>query len=227
MWKIGTSVLVLELVLTGLVLSVEVSFSFIMSATEAATLILFGSDVGLGGSETRILGERFLKKVGERGRNNVSVLVVSVSGVEVVVVVVVGLEVRMAWKRTGLLLGTTSRSRVPLCPPVLVGSRVLIGRVVSTGGLEPSVTLVWGAGVRLKIIINVIRDKHKTMLTETFIELDNCIMMDVSLSKLASGLGHWGIHERKQQISQKNENFKRSTLSLSALPQPPNPVQRF
>ena len=160
MWKIGTSVLVLELVLTGLVLSVEVSFSFIMSATEAATLILFGSDVGLGGSETRILGERFLKKVGERGRNNVSVLVVSVSGVEVavVVVVVVGLEVRMAWKRTGLLLGTTSRSRVPLCPPVLVGSRVLIGRVVSTGGLEPSVTLVWGAGVRLKII-NVIRDK--------------------------------------------------------------------
>ena len=162
MWKIGTSVLVLELVLTGLVLSVEVSFSFIMSATEAATLILFGSDVGLGGSETRILGERFLKKVGERGRNNVSVLVVSVSGVEVVVVVVVvvvGLEVRMAWKRTGLLLGTTSRSRVPLWPPVLVGSWVLIGRVVSTGGLEPSVTLVWGAGVRLKII-NVIRDKH-------------------------------------------------------------------
>ena len=162
MWKIGTSVLVLELVLTGMVLSVEVSFSFIMSATEAATLILFGSDVGLGGSETRILGERFLKKVGERGRNNVSVLVVSVSGVEVVVVVVVvvvGLEVRMAWKRTGLLLGTTSRSRVPLWPPVLVGSWVLIGRVVSTGGLEPSVTLVWGAGVRLKII-NVIRDKH-------------------------------------------------------------------
>ena len=158
MWKIGTSVLVLELVLTGLVLSVEVSFSFIMSATEAATLILFGSDVGLGGSDTRILGERFLKKVGERGRNNVSVLLVSVSGVEVVVVVVVGLEVRMAWKRTGLLLGTTTRSRVPLWPPVLVGSRVLIGRVVSTGGLEPSVTLVWGAGVRLKII-NVIRDK--------------------------------------------------------------------
>ena len=159
-WKIGTSVMVLELVLTGLVLSVEVSFSFIMSATEAATLILFGSDVGLGGSETRILGERFLKKVGERGRNNVSVLVVSVSGVEVVVVVVVvGLEVRMAWKRTGLLLGTTTRSLVPLWPPVLVGSRVLIGRVVSTGGLEPSVTLVWGAGVRLKII-NVIRDKH-------------------------------------------------------------------
>ena len=156
-WKIGTSVLVLELVLTGLVLSVEVSFSFIMSATEAATLILFGSDVGLGGSDTRILGERFLKKVGERGRNNVSVLVVSVSGVEVVVVVVV--VVRMAWKRTGLLLGTTSRSRVPLWPPVLVGSWVLIGRVVSTGGLEPSVTLVWGAGVRLKII-NVIRDKH-------------------------------------------------------------------
>ena len=154
MWKIGTSVLLLELVLTGLVLSVEVSFSFIMSATEAATLILFGSDVGLGGSETRILGERFLKKVGERGRNNVSVLVVSVSGVEVVV----GLEVRMAWKRTGLLLGTTNRSRVPLWPPVLVGSWVLIGRVVSTGGLEPSVTLVWGAGVRLKII-NVIRDK--------------------------------------------------------------------
>ena len=150
-WKIGTSVLlVLELVLTGMVLSVEVSFSFIMSATEAATLILFGSDVGLGGSDTRILGERFLKKVGERGRNNVSVLVVSVSGVEVVVVVVV---VRMAWKRTGLLLGTTSRSRVPLWPPVLVGSRVLIGRVVSTVvlELEPRVTLVWGAGVRLRI----------------------------------------------------------------------------
>ena len=226
MWKIGTSVLVIELVL---MLSVEVSFSFIMSATEAATLILFGSDVGLGGSETRILGERFLKKVGERGRNNVSVLVVSVSGVEVavVVVVVVGLEVRMAWKRTGLLLGTTSRSRVPLCPPVLVGSRVLIGRVVSTGGLEPSVTLVWGAGVRLKIIINVIRDKHKTMLTETFIELDNCIMMDVSLSKLASGPGQWGIHKGKQQIGQKNENFKRSTPALSALPHPPNSVQRF
>ena len=155
MWKIGTSVLVLELVLTGLVLSVEVSFSFIMSATEAATLILLGSEVGLGGSDTRILGDRFLKKVGERGRNNVSVLVVSVSGVEVVVVVVV----RMAWKRTGLLLGTTTRSRVPLWPPVLVGSTVLIGRVVSTGELEPSVTLVWGAGVRLKII-NVIRDKH-------------------------------------------------------------------
>ena len=113
-------------------------------------MILFGSDVGLGGSETRILGERFLKKVGERGRNNVSVLVVSVSGVEVVVVVVV-VVVRMAWKRTGLLLGTRTRSRVPLWPPVLVGSWVLIGRVVSTGGLEPSVTLVWGAGVRLKI----------------------------------------------------------------------------
>ena len=69
MWKTGTSVLL------GLVVSFS-SLPAIMSATEAATSILFGVDIGglAVELEIRILGERSVK-VGKRGLKKVSVLV--------------------------------------------------------------------------------------------------------------------------------------------------------
>ena len=70
MWKTGTSVLL------GLVVSFS-SLPAIMSATEAATSILFGVDIGglAVELEMRILGERSVKKGGKRGLKKVSVLV--------------------------------------------------------------------------------------------------------------------------------------------------------
>ena len=105
-WNTGTSV----------VLLVVVSFSSlpaIMSATEAATSILLGVDGGLVVElSMRILGERFVKNVGKRGRNKVSVLLAAT--VRAVV---------MGWKRTGVLLGSRRGSPVP----VKVGSRLPLG----------------------------------------------------------------------------------------------------
>ena len=73
-----------------------------MSATEAATSILLGVDAGLIVElEMRILGERFVKNVGKRGRNKVSALVVAT--VRAVV---------MDWKRSGVLLGSKRGSPV-------------------------------------------------------------------------------------------------------------------
>ena len=112
-----------------------------MSATEAATSILLGVDGGLIVElEMRILGERFVKNVGNRGRKKVSVLVAA--AVRAVVVVVV-----MAWKRSGVLLGSKRGS--PLPPPglpVAMGPGLSSGRIVSVEPLvpplAPRVTLV-------------------------------------------------------------------------------------
>ena len=117
-WNTGTSV----------VLLVVASFSSlpaIMSATEAATSILLGVDGGLVVEPSiRILGERFVKNVGKRGRNKVSVLLATT-----VRAVVIG------WKRTGVLLGSKRGSPVP----VKVGSRLPLGRTVSVESLGPVV----------------------------------------------------------------------------------------
>ena len=136
MWKTGTSVL------DVLVLALVASFSLaaIMSATEAATSILLGVDGGLIVElEMRILGERFVKNVGNRGRKKVSVLVAS--AVRAVVVVVV-----MAWKRSGVLLGSKRGSPLPPGLPVAMGPGFSIGRIVSVEPLvpplAPRVTLV-------------------------------------------------------------------------------------
>lgn len=112
-----------------------------MSATEAATSILLGVEAGLIVElEMRILGERFVKNVGKRGRNKVSVLVAAT--VRAVVI---------DWKRSGVLLGNKRGSLVSPALPVK-GSRISLGRTVSvesTGPvvetplvLDPRVTLV-------------------------------------------------------------------------------------
>ena len=92
-WNTGTSVVVT---------SFSSFLPVIMSATEAATSILLGVDAGLIVElEMRILGERFVKNVGKRGRNKVSALVVAT--VRAVV---------MDWKRSGVLLGSKRGSPV-------------------------------------------------------------------------------------------------------------------
>ena len=111
-----------------------------MSATEAATSILLGVDGGLIVElEMRILGERFVKNVGNRGRKKVSVLVAA--AVRAVVVVVV-----MAWKRSGVLLGSKRGSPLPPGLLVTMGPGLSIGRIVSVEPLvpplAPRVTLV-------------------------------------------------------------------------------------
>jgi len=135
-WKTGTSVLdeLLGLVVVVLVASFSFSLAAIMSATEAATSILLGVDGGLSVElEMRILGERFVKNVGKRGRNKVSVLVAAAVRAVVVVVVV------MAWKRSGVLLGSKRGSPLPPGLPVMTGSRLPIGRIVSVESLVPLV----------------------------------------------------------------------------------------
>ena len=119
-----------------------------MSATEAATSILLGVDGGLVvGSEMRILGERFVKNVGKRGRNKVSVLV-AVTVLAVVVLEVVGLEVTMAWKRRGVLLGSKRGPPVSLAPPpLMLGSR--IGRMLPVESLAPDVPTLLAPRVTL------------------------------------------------------------------------------
>ena len=93
-WNTGTSVVV--------VLVVASFLPVIMSATEAATSILLGVEAGLMVElEMRILGERFVKNVGKRGRNKVSVLVAAT--VRAVVI---------DWKRSGVPLGSKRGSLV-------------------------------------------------------------------------------------------------------------------
>ena len=140
-WNTGTSVELLGLAVVVVVVASSFSLAAIMSATEAATSILLGVDGGLVvKSETRILGERFVKNVGKRGRNKVSVLVAVTVLAVVLEVVVVGLEVTMAWKRSGVLLGSKRGPAVPLAPPVMLGSR--IGRIVSVESIAPDVPLL-------------------------------------------------------------------------------------
>ena len=140
-WNTGTSVELLGLAVVVVMVASSFSLAAIMSATEAATSILLGVDGGLVVKlETRILGERFVKNVGKRGRNKVSVLVAVTVLAVVLEVVVVGLEVTMAWKRSGVLLGSKRGPPVPLAPPLMLGSR--IGRIVPVESLASDVPLL-------------------------------------------------------------------------------------
>ena len=115
------------------------SLPAIMSATEAATSILLGVDNGLVVElEMRILGERFVKNVGKRGRNKGSVLLAAT--VRAVV---------MDWKRIGVLLGSKRGSPDPPGLPVKVGSRASLGRIVFVESLGRVVSVLLAPRVTL------------------------------------------------------------------------------